>query len=180
MTWLLYNCPPNKQTAAARELRRRDIDPHLLMAFPETRVNRHAKAKRPNPAIKPKYLGAYIALDLTPDQEWLLSQLDYMPVRVAPIPQPMGRRPVLSPAGVRFWTEPQRGLFRDCDVPRFREASGVVDFRPGERVGCYSHGFAGIDAEVIAINGDMTRVRFKEKMFELEADVPACNLVKVA
>jgi hypothetical protein len=180
MTWLLYTCPPNKQASAARELRRRDIEPQILMAFPSTRVNRHAKAKRPNPQIRPKYLGSYIALDLTPDQEWLLSKPDYMPVRVTPIPQPMGRRPVLTPAGVRFWTEPQGGLFRDCDIPQIQEDGVVFDFRLGERVGCHTHGFQGVEAEVIAINGDMTRVRFKEKMFVLEADVPARNLVKVA
>lgn len=180
MTWLLYTCPPNKQAAAATCLRDRDVEPYMLMAFPDTRVNRHTKAKRPNPKIRPRYLGSYVAMDLTPDQEWLLSRLDYMPVRVSPVPQPMGRRPVLSAAGVRFWTEPCRGLFRDCDIPRFREATGVVDFRPGERVGCYTHGFQGIAAEVLTVNGTMTRVRFTDKMFEKEVDVPMRNLVKVA
>lgn len=182
MTWLLYQTPPNKQAAAARELRRRNIEPYMLMAFPHTRVNRHAKAKRPNPTIRPQYLGNYVALDLSPEQEWLISRRDWLPVAIRPVPQPMGRRPVLSPSGVRFWTQPPRGLFRDVDVPRLHEATGVVNFEPGEKVASYSHGFAGVDAQVIrasVVNGKI-KVAFKQDMWELEAEVPVELIVKVA
>jgi hypothetical protein len=180
MTWLLYMTPPNKQAAVSRELRQRGIEPFALMAFPHTRVNRHTKAKRPNPAIKPRYIGPYVALDLTPEQEYLISRPDWLPVAIRPVPQPMGRRPVLSPAGVRFWTQPPRGLFRDVDIPRLKEETGVKSVHIGDKVGVYSHGFAGVDAEVIAINGEMTRVRFKDGMFAMEASVPVETLVRVA
>jgi hypothetical protein len=182
MTWLLYQTAPNKQASAARELRRRNIEPYMLMAFPNTRVNRHAKAKRPNPAIKPQYLGNYVALDLCPDQEWLISRPDWLPVAVRPVPQPMGRRPLLSPSGVRFWTDPPRGLFRDVDVPRLHEATGAREFEAGERIASYSHGFAGLDARVIrasVVNGKI-KVLFKQDMFELEAEVPVELCQRVA
>ncbi|KCZ47761.1 hypothetical protein [Hyphomonas sp. CY54-11-8] len=185
MTWLLYMTPPSKQASAARELRRRNIEPYMLMAFPHTRVNRHAKAKRPNPKIRPRYVGNYVALDLTPQQEWLLSREDYMPVQVRPVLVRDGnghqRRPVLSTAAVQFWTAPPRGLFRDVDVPRLHEATGVK-FSDGEKVASYSHGFAGVDAQVIrasVVNGKI-KVAFKQEMWELEAEVPVELVVKVA
>lgn len=180
MTWLLYMTPPNKQSAVARELRARKIEPNMLMAFPEIRRHKRSKVKRPGRSMKPRYLGPYVALDLTPEQEWLISRPDWLPVAIRPVPQPMGARPLLSPAGVRFWTNPPRGLFRDVDVPRFRDAVGAQKVSVGERVGVYSHGFAGVDAEVISVNGDMTRVRFKDGMFQMEASVPAEQLVRVA
>lgn len=180
MTWLLYQTAPNKQAAAARELRRRHIEPYMLMAFPQTRVCRHTKAKRPNTSIRPCYLGPYVALDLSPEQEWLISRPDWLPVAVRPVPQPMGRRPLLSPSGVRFWEHPPRGLFRDVDIPRIMDATGVQSVHTGDRVGVYSHGFAGVDAEVISVNGEMTRVRFKDGMFAMEASVPVEALVRVA
>ena len=182
MTFLLYQTPPNKQAAAARELRRRSIEPYMLMCFPHTRVNRHAKAKRPNPTIRPQYIGNYVALDLSPEQEWLISRPDWLPVAIRPVPQPMGRRPVLSPSGVRFWTNPPRGLFRDVDVPRLREATGAPDFREGEKVAIYSHGFQGIDADVLratVVNGKI-RVNFRNGMFETEAEVAAELCQRVA
>jgi hypothetical protein len=180
MTWLLYQTVPNKQATAARELRRRGIEPYMLMAFPQTRINRHTKAKRPNPTIAPRFVGNYVALDLSPQQEWLLSQEDYMPTRVRPVPNVYGLRPVLSDVGVKFWTNPPRGLFRDVDVPRIRDAGRIPDLEEGDRVGLYSHGFQGLNGEVIKINGSMTQVRFKQGMFTTEVSVPAARLVRVA
>lgn len=180
MTWLVYQTQYQKMPKALEALRNRAIEPYSLMGFPKTRPNRHMKGKRPNPSMPPRFIGSYIALDLTPTQEWLLSQPDYMPTRVYPMPMPMGRRPVLSPAGVRFWTNPPRGLFRDVDIPRLKESTGVQSVHIGDKVGVYSHGFAGVDAEVIAINGEMTRVRFKDGMFAMEASVPVETLVRVA
>ena len=180
MTWLLYQTVPNKQATTARELRRRGIEPYILMAFPSTRINRHAKAKRPNPTISPQFVGNYVALDLSPQQEWLLSQDDYMPSRVRPVPNVYGLPPVLSKTGIAFWTNPPRGLFRDVDVPRLRDASRKSELEKGDRVGLYSHGFQGLDAEVIKINGAMTRVLFKQGMFSTEVEVPSHQLIKVA
>lgn len=165
MSWYIYESVPGKTHKAVEHMRQRGIEVIHLMAFIEARVHPNAKAKKPILAKPRAALSNYTCVRVENPIDRF--NIDTLPVRTWRMKRGREAAPELSAAGRAFFMNPPRGLFYDTDVARIQKAGSIKpEFRSGDRVGVFSHGFTGLRGEVVSVSRDGLKVRFEDNMFE--------------
>ncbi len=176
MSWYIYESEPGRSKGAVKHLRQRGLPVIQLVAFPEGRVHWKAKAKKPVVTKPVPALASYLCMNVATAEDRF--NIETLPIRVTRMRRGRDLAPALSDAGVRFFMNPPRGLYHDTDVPEIQKACHAApDFKPGENVGVFSHGFTGLRGSIVSISRDLLRVEFESGMF---VDVPAHLAAKVA
>lgn len=170
--WYVHTVPVGAHPKALPALRHAGVEVIRLMCFQEVRAHPRVKKRRVDLRRAVPALDDYVFI--AADGEAELSRISGLHKKLARMDWMGGPAPRLSAAGVDWLMHPPRGLFRDTELARYRDAETL---RCGDHVRAWTPVFAGHEGEVISIRGRRARVQFEAAMFEIE--VPVESLVVV-
>jgi transcription antitermination factor NusG len=168
--WYVFTLAPRHRRRTLIALRSLGIDVVRLMCFAEVRAHRSVKARRANMRKPVDALGDYVFVHVAYPGQW--DVVATWGEGLSRLRLGDGYAPRLSAAGAAWIERPPRELFFDTSVPVLAAASADLNvpdrFKAGDWVTVLSHGFDGLQGEVVSVRSGRARVRFIASLLEVD------------